>query len=74
MLTTFIISPLFAAGNSRSLSLDVYDQYDNLEKTSQFRFTPPTHAMLAFHQAMQEFRQEGGVQGRAARYVDHKSG
>lgn len=55
-------------GNSRSLSLDVYDQYDNLEKTNQFRFTPPTHTMLAFFEALQEFETEGGVQGRAARY------
>ena len=33
-----------------------------------FRFTPPVHTMLAFQQAVQEFRQEGGLAGRAARY------
>lgn len=61
-------------GNSRSLSLDVYDQYDNLEKTNQFRFTPPTHVMLAFRQALEEFEKEGGVVARGARYfiVAHK--
>lgn len=55
-------------GNSRSLSLDIYDQYMNLEKTDQFRFTPPTHTMLAFAQALREFEEEGGLKARAARY------
>jgi 2-aminoethylphosphonate-pyruvate transaminase len=39
-----------------------------LEKNGQFRFTPPTHVLLAFHQALLELEQEGGVEGRAARY------
>ena len=56
-------------GNSRTLSLDLYDQVDNLDKTSQFRFTPPTHTILAFKQALTEFWKEGGVEGRAARYT-----
>ncbi|XP_013384389.2 uncharacterized protein LOC106154550 isoform X1 [Lingula anatina] len=55
-------------GNSTSLSLDLYDQYDNLEKTHQFRFTPPTHSMLAFQQALLELEQEGGVLERGKRY------
>ena len=55
------------AGNSRSLSLDLYDQYAGLEKNGMFRFTPPTHTMLAFQQALVELEQEGGVQGREAR-------
>nr|KAG5712900.1 hypothetical protein BaRGS_007497 [Batillaria attramentaria] len=55
-------------GYSRSLSLDLYDQNEGLDKTSQFRFTPATHAMLAFRQALAEFDEEGGVQGRADRY------
>lgn len=60
-------------GNSRSLSLDVYDQYDNLEKTSQFRFTPPTHTLLAFSQAVKEFVDAGGVKGRSQRYQDNRA-
>ncbi|KAL4238713.1 hypothetical protein ACF0H5_003420 [Mactra antiquata] len=60
-------------GNSRSLSLDLYDQYDNLEKTNQFRFTPPTHTMLAFYKALEEFEKEGGVTGRSARYQENCS-
>ncbi|XP_046346701.2 2-aminoethylphosphonate--pyruvate transaminase-like [Haliotis rufescens] len=58
-------------GNSRSLSLDLYDQCDALDKTSQFRFTPATHTMLAFSQALDEFRQEGGVHGRRQRYTEN---
>jgi 2-aminoethylphosphonate-pyruvate transaminase len=55
-------------GWSRTLSLDLYDQWQTLEKTGQFRFTPPTHALLAFKQALDELEREGGVAGRAARY------
>ncbi|XP_071161948.1 2-aminoethylphosphonate--pyruvate transaminase-like [Mytilus edulis] len=60
-------------GNSRSLSLDLFDQYDNLEKTNQFRFTPPTHTMLAFLQAVKEFEEEGGVSGRGDRYKKNRT-
>lgn len=58
-------------GNSRSLSLDLYDQNQALDKNGQFRFTPATHAMLAFQQAIREFDQEGGVEGRAKRYKEN---
>ena len=54
-------------GIARSLSLDIYEQYDNLEKTGQFRFTPPTHAMLAFKKALEELEQEGNIAGRSKR-------
>ncbi|MDK1045830.1 MAG: 2-aminoethylphosphonate--pyruvate transaminase [Anaerolineales bacterium] len=55
-------------GNARSLSLDLLSQWEGLEQNGQFRFTPPTHALLAFHQALLELEAEGGVAGRAARY------
>jgi 2-aminoethylphosphonate-pyruvate transaminase len=55
-------------GNGRSLSMDLYAQWLNLEKTGQFRFTPPTHAILAFRQALQEWEAEGGHHGRLKRY------
>ncbi|XP_063958509.1 2-aminoethylphosphonate--pyruvate transaminase-like isoform X2 [Lytechinus pictus] len=58
-------------GNSRSLSLDLYDQWQGLEKNSQFRFTPPTHTILAFHQALKEFQAEGGVMARSKRYKEN---
>ncbi len=55
-------------GLARSLSLDLYAQWEGLESNGQFRFTPPTHALLAFRQALRELGDEGGVAGRAARY------
>ncbi len=59
---------LATAGYARSLSFDLLAQYQGFEQNGQFRFTPPTHALLAFHQALLELAAEGGVAGRAARY------
>lgn len=53
---------------ARSLALDVFAQWKGLERDGQFRFTPPTHALLAFHQALVELEGEGGVTARAVRY------
>ncbi|XP_076463958.1 2-aminoethylphosphonate--pyruvate transaminase-like [Babylonia areolata] len=58
-------------GNSRSLSLDLHDQNEGLDSNGQFRFTPATHAMLAFRQALVEFDEEGGLEGRANRYKEN---
>uniref|UniRef100_T1JE68 Alanine--glyoxylate aminotransferase n=1 Tax=Strigamia maritima TaxID=126957 RepID=T1JE68_STRMM len=58
-------------GNSRSISLDLYDQYKGLESCGQFRFTPPTHTILAFKQALEEFIAEGGVTARGKRYQEN---
>ncbi len=55
-------------GNSPSLSLDLYEQWRGLEGNGQWRFTPPTHCILAFHQALREFADEGAVAGRGRRY------
>lgn len=55
-------------GQSRSLSLDLVAQLLGFEKNGQFRFTPPTHVVLAFKQALEELEQEGGIPARAARY------
>lgn len=55
-------------GYARSLSLDLFAQWQGLEVNGQFRFTPPTHALLAFRQALVELEEEGGVEGRAGRY------
>jgi 2-aminoethylphosphonate-pyruvate transaminase len=61
-------------GYARSLSLNLYEQWAGLEGNGQFRFTPPTHALLAFHQALLELEAEGGVAGRAARYqANHRT-
>lgn len=58
-----------AQGNAISLSLDLHDQWRAMEGNGQWRFTPPTHAMLAFKQALDEFDSEGGLAGRGARYA-----
>ena len=55
-------------GMSHSVVLDLYEQWTGLEANGQFRFTPPTHALVAFHQAMREHAEEGGVAARGARY------
>jgi 2-aminoethylphosphonate-pyruvate transaminase len=37
-------------------------------------FTPPTHALMAFHQALLELEAEGGIEARGARYrANHKT-
>ncbi len=55
-------------GMYHSLALDLHDQWQAMEKNGQFRFTPPTHALVAFHQALKEFAAEGGVEARGERY------
>jgi 2-aminoethylphosphonate-pyruvate transaminase len=59
---------LEAKGRARTLSLDLHAQRAGFEADGQFRFTPPTHVLLAFYQALIELEAEGGVAGRAARY------
>lgn len=60
-----------AKGNAPSLSLDLHDQWANMEKTGQWRFTPPTHVIVALDQALSEHAAEGGVAGRGARYASN---
>lgn len=55
-------------GNAHSLSLDLYGQWAAMEGNAQWRFTPPTHVVAAFHQALIEHAAEGGVAGRGGRY------
>jgi len=62
---------LATEGYARSLSLNLLAQWNGLEKDGQFRFTPPTHALMAFHQALVELEEEGGVEARAGRYRDN---
>ena len=60
-----------AKGNSHSLSLDLYDQWQAMTKNKQWRFTPPTHVLAAFYQAIKEHTIEGGVLGRHKRYSNN---
>ena len=56
------------AARSQSLAMDLYDQYQYMEKTTQWRFTPPTHVVVALHEAIAQFEAEGGQPARLARY------
>ncbi len=58
-------------GNATTLTLDIHDQWANFEKTGQYRFTPPIHVIVAFHQALAEFTAEGGQKGRGGRYIQN---
>ncbi|MDR5900392.1 2-aminoethylphosphonate--pyruvate transaminase [Halomonas vilamensis] len=61
-----------SAGQSHSLSLDLHAQWDYMERTGQWRFTPPTHSVVAFHAALEQHRAEGGVAARFARYRQNR--
>ncbi|APV51878.1 2-aminoethylphosphonate--pyruvate transaminase [Betaproteobacteria bacterium GR16-43] len=56
-------------GNSHSLAMDLYDQWTYMQKTTQWRFTPPTHVVAAFRSALDQFKAEGGQPVRGARYA-----
>jgi len=60
-----------AEGNATTLVLDLYDQWQVLRRTGQYRFTPPIHVIVSFHQALAEFWAEGGQPGRGARYAQN---
>jgi 2-aminoethylphosphonate-pyruvate transaminase len=55
-------------GNNNSLAMDLYDQYVYMEKTGQWRFTPPTHVLVALNEAIAQFEEEGGQAARLKRY------
>ena len=58
-------------GNSRSLAMDLVDQWRYLEKTGQWRFTPPTHVVAALRAAIDQYRTQGGQPARLARYAEN---
>jgi 2-aminoethylphosphonate-pyruvate transaminase len=57
-----------SAGNAHSLCLDLFDQWQSMGDNGQWRFTPPTHVIAAFHKALLDHEGEGGVQQRFKRY------
>lgn len=61
-----------AKGNCHSLALDIYAQWAYLQKTGQWRYTPPTHVVAAFLEALRLHAAEGGVVGRGARYARNR--
>ena len=58
-----------SGGNSRSLALDLLDQWQYMQKTGQWRFTPPTHVLAALRAAMDQYQAEGGQPARLSRYT-----
>lgn len=59
-------------GNSHSLALDLHAQWQYMEQTGQWRYTPPTHVVAAFLKALEIHEAEGGVAGRGARYTANR--
>ena len=57
------------AGQSQSLAMDLHDQYVYMERTGQWRFTPPTHVVVALAEAIAQFEEEGGQSARLERYT-----
>lgn len=56
-------------GNAKSHSLDLYDQYQYMEQNpGSFRFTSPTHVLLALNEAVDELMEQGGIEKRNERY------
>jgi 2-aminoethylphosphonate-pyruvate transaminase len=67
------ISELEAAkGRAHSLSLDAHAQWSHMNATGQWRFTPPTHVVAAFMEALRTHEAEGGVPARGARYAANR--
>jgi len=60
-----------SAGNSGSLALDLVDQWQYMQKTGQWRFTPPTHVIAALRAAIDQYQEQGGQPARLARYTEN---
>lgn len=58
-------------GNARTVSLDIHDQYKSMAHDGKWRFTSPTHTVLAFEQALKELEEEGGIEVRYTRYLSN---
>jgi len=61
-----------AKDNCHSFSLDMHAQWTTMNKTGQWRFTPPTHVVAAFLVALAAHKAEGAVAGRGARYTRNR--
>ena len=60
-----------SAGNSCSLAMDLLDQWTYMQKTGQWRFTPPTHVLAALRAAIDQYKAQGGMPARLARYTEN---
>jgi 2-aminoethylphosphonate-pyruvate transaminase len=60
-----------SSGNSSSLAMDLLDQWQYMQKTGQWRFTPPTHVVAALRAAIDQYQAQGGLPVRLARYREN---
>jgi 2-aminoethylphosphonate-pyruvate transaminase len=60
-----------SAGHSASLAMDLVDQWQYMQKSGQWRFTPPTHVVAALRAALDQFQAQGGQPARLGRYVEN---
>jgi 2-aminoethylphosphonate-pyruvate transaminase len=60
-----------SGGNSSSLAMDLFDQWQYMQKTGQWRFTPPTHVVAALRAAINQYQAQGGLEARLARYREN---
>jgi len=60
-----------AGGNTASLAMDLLDQWQYMQKTGQWRFTPPTHVLAALRAAIDQYQAQGGQPARLARYTEN---
>jgi 2-aminoethylphosphonate-pyruvate transaminase len=60
-----------SVGNSGSLAMDLVDQWQYMQKTGQWRFTPPTHVVAALRAAINQYQEQGGQPARLARYAEN---
>jgi 2-aminoethylphosphonate-pyruvate transaminase len=60
-----------SGGNTRSLAMDLLDQWQYMQKTGQWRFTPPTHVLAALRAAIDQYQAQGGLPARLARYTEN---
>lgn len=60
-----------SGGNTHSLAMDLLDQWQYMQKTGQWRFTPPTHVLAALRAAIDQYQAQGGQSARLARYAEN---
>jgi 2-aminoethylphosphonate-pyruvate transaminase len=60
-----------SVGNIGSLAMDLVDQWQYMQKTGQWRFTPPTHVVAALRAAIDQYQEQGGQPARLARYTEN---
>ena len=62
-----------SGGNTASLAMDLLDQWQYMNKTGQWRYTPPTHVVAALRAAIDQYQAQGGQAARLARYTENCS-